>query len=165
MVAQPPRFNVFEERSSPRCRESWGAAPQDATRSGELQLPREIKVFNSGSCKSLLFQIVPHGYICFDLSHTTPTLETWISVRGSPSDPSASQEAAPPGPIASWGLRSHTLGLRPQNPALGGCALKSLQWLRYLIEMLHLLNCNQVAKPLQSFGGAASKCSALGATR
>ena len=44
-----------------------------------------------------------------------------------------------------------------------GCTPKHLQSPRYLITMFHRLNCYQVTKPVQSFRGAASKCSALGA--
>ena len=53
LAAQPPRFRVFEERSPPRSREAWeGAAPRDAARSGDLQRPRDVQVFNSGGCIS-----------------------------------------------------------------------------------------------------------------
>jgi len=58
--------------------------------------------------------------------------------------------------LEPWWLRSQTI-------APGGCAPKTLQWLRYLIATQKVNHWNQVAKPLQGLGTAASKCRGLNA--
>ena len=153
---------------APKVKGFWArAAPQDATRSGDLHRPRELQVFNSGSCISLLFQIVQYGCFGLNLLPTTPKFKTLIFQRGcSPADSSAPWNAARPGLVAPRVAVPPifcTLEAAPTTPSVGDNATSPLQWLRDLITMFHFLNCNQVAKPLQSFGGAASKCSGLGA--
>ena len=78
-------------------------------------------------------------------------------------------EAAPPKPAALWVLR-------PQTPALGGCAPTAAvaSFLDYNVssfkysfvitnEYSMVKHSNQGATPLQGFGGAALKCRSLGA--
>ena len=118
-----------------------GAAFQDATRSEELQSPREIQVFNS---------------------HTILRLINWISLRGLQLPrPICIPEGGAPWTRCTLGRcapkLSAPLGLRHQTLALAGCAPKPLQWLRHLISVFHRLNCNQVPTPLRSFGITASK--------
>ena len=84
-------------------------------------------------------------------------METWISLRGC----SLPQTRLHPGRLR---LRTRcnsgsfaaetlcTLGSALPNPALGRGAARFLQWPRYLITMVHPLNHNQVAKPLQLSG-------------
>ena len=58
---------------------------------------------------------------------------------------------------------SETWRLHSQTTELGGRATKTLQWLRYLTSIQSVKHCNQVAKPPQRFGSAASKSKSLGA--
>ena len=95
MGAQPPSSRVFEERSSPSCRESGWCSPP-----GMQREPRKIQVFNSESYKPL-FQIVQCIRFSVDLLHTTPRMKTWTSLSGCSSQPLCASVAAPP-KLCTW---------------------------------------------------------------
>ena len=71
---------------------------------------------------------------------------------------------APRTPCTLGGLHSSdtsNLGGCAPITALGGCTLKTLQWLRCLLAIQRVKNCNQVAKPMRGVRAAASKCKGL----
>ena len=54
---------------------------------------------------------------------------------------------------------------RSQTTALGSCAPKTMQGVRYLIAIQRVEHCNHVAMPLKRVRSAASKCKRLKAQR
>ena len=156
-------------RAPPRCNGFGGRSIPDADGS-ELQPLREIQVVDLGVVCKKSKQTRPYGTMWHRRLIQLKELTTWIS-RGSCSSPdlvASWEELRPPESLHLGGpppLFKHLepWRLRFRTTAPGGCAPKTLQWLRYLIATQKGNHWNQVAKQLQGLSAAASKCRVLNA--